>query len=65
MHTVISLGYKELNADPKVLYIGRDMDAAITAVEKAGAGGQIAEGRVLRDVETATILRKNFQFAAR
>lgn len=45
---VIGFGYKELNATPKVLYIGNDVDKAMEAVNTAGNKGSIMEGKIFR-----------------
>ena len=59
---VIALGYKGLNAVPKVLYTGVDVDAAMEAVKQAGDKGSIVEGKVLRSPEQgATIWRHRFE----
>ena len=60
---VIALGYKELNAIPKVLYIGNDVDAAKKSVTVAGEKGSIFEGKVVRNFDGVFVHRERFDHA--
>jgi hypothetical protein len=60
----IALGYRELNAVPKVLYVGNDCDAARSAINAAGDKGNIVEGRIIRNFDSSVLYRHRFETPA-
>jgi hypothetical protein len=60
MSLVIAIGYRTMNAVPKVLYLGSDVDSAKEAVRVAGEKSQIIEGIVVKDFTGNYLHRSRF-----